>query len=196
MSATQATSPTQAQNPPASHTAVPAFYNSATGKAKQVAGIKATTFDLTPEMKKLIDTVSNNSTYGGFFADGLQVAPADLKAAIADPNKLKNLIAGGAGYLDSNGTVTNMKLEELTRGTLFESIYKVDADMSGSSWGAQAQTDYKAALRAVVESMLSSPNTRVYHWSGDADDDWGTDAWLAADTHTGALKILVHDGDM
>src|SRR5207302_20835 len=110
---------------------------------------------------------------------------------------LDDLIAGGAQYLDRGGYVTNMKVEELDRGDLFANVFDLNAGgTTQASWPDATRKSFEKALRVVVESMLISPAARVYHWSGAADDDWGTDAWVTADPSSGIIKILIQDAQI
>jgi hypothetical protein len=49
---------------------------------------------------------------------------------------------------------------------------------------------------SLCDQLLKDKSMRVMHWSGLAQADWGTDAWVAIGPKTGRVFTLVQDGDM
>jgi hypothetical protein len=171
----------------------------AAGKAaakSTVGGIPGKSLKLSKGVSASVDNLASNSSYGGFFATSVKVEPAALRALAKSPAKLKRFIAAATNYLDEGGFVTGMKLQQLQRNQLFGAILDNEAKSGGASWIKDSQKPFEGALRSMMPALLRDKSVRVMHWSGNPQDDWSTDAWVALSPKSGRVFSLVQDGDM
>lgn len=175
-----------------STSSAPQFLDTSKGTAKTLAGKNGTSFELTKGMSSLIENLP--SAYGGVVGSAAQLKPADLASVLKSKQGIGDLMAGVAGYLDDQGTVTNRKIEPLKRGALLGAIAALNKP--GDGFSADDKKKMEAGLRPVVASMLADPGAKVFHMSGYAQDDWGIDIFMAADPKSGRVKVFTQDGDM
>ncbi len=161
-------------------------------------GVSAARYNLSSEASAVVGDLEEHTSFGCYNGIGAKLAPADLKAIVADRDRLLSLInhlslVNGSGMGDAIDPEI-MKLQDVARGSLFTNIYEVDAESATlEDWPKSERDAYKSGIRIIVRSMLSSPTAKAVRFT--YSPDWTDETWAAVDAETGEVKLVMHGGD-
>ncbi len=163
-----------------------------TGATKvEIAGRAAAVFPLSDSIEEQLAILGENAAYGCYSGAAARLAPADLKYLLAS-NARRSMLASAVIMGESvSEAPEDTIIEGIARNQVFSRMY-ADVAVPGLDWDEDEPPVFKATLRIVIRSLLSSSQAKAWQYTETYYSD--DSSWVATDVSTGLVKLVTHNG--